>query len=149
MYIATSDQIDMDPYIDNAPRNWIPSRKRKTLQQHQELHETFDSSRNLTQCSSIKGQLQHSEDRLYDESEELNLQRSTHANMMKVKAKELLGKEATDRLSDESTSREAPVNNNDGEMKTQTCRAHIFPATPRRIEGIEAVRVLGRDTRSY
>ena len=120
LYIATSDQIDMDPYIDNAPRNWIPPRKRKTLQQHEKPHETFDSSRNLTQCSSIKGQLQHSGDRLYDESEESNLHRSTDANMTKVKAKELFGKEATEqshRLSDESMSREVSVNNNDGEMK--------------------------------
>ena len=26
-YIATSDEINMDPYIDNAPRNWIPAEK--------------------------------------------------------------------------------------------------------------------------
>ena len=31
VYIAMSDEISMDPYIDNAPRNWIPPRNRKTL----------------------------------------------------------------------------------------------------------------------
>ena len=31
-YIATSDELNMDPYIDNAPRNWIPPRNRKTLE---------------------------------------------------------------------------------------------------------------------
>ena len=117
VYIATSDQIDMDPYIDNAPRNWIPPRKRKTLQEYQKPHKTFDSSRNPTQCSSMKSQLQHSEDRLFDESKESNPMRSTDANTMKVKAKELPGKEVTDRLSDESTSRDTPADTKDGEMK--------------------------------
>ena len=27
MYIATTDEISMDPYVDNAPQNWIPPRK--------------------------------------------------------------------------------------------------------------------------
>ena len=35
-YIATSDEINMDPYIDNAPRNWIPPRNRKTPSTEQE-----------------------------------------------------------------------------------------------------------------
>ena len=33
LYIATTDEVRMDPYVDNAPRNWIPPRKRKTLKQ--------------------------------------------------------------------------------------------------------------------
>ena len=114
MYIATSDQIDMDPCIDNAPRNWIPPRKRKTLQRP---CETFDSSRKSTQCPSEKDQLQHSEDRLYDKSRESNLQQSTHANMMKVKAKELGDKKSIDQLLDESRNREASVISDDVEAK--------------------------------
>ena len=93
MYIATSDKINMDPYIDNAPRNWIPPRKRKTLQQREKQYDTFDSSRNSTQCPSIESQLQHCDDRLYDES---SPQQRIQANMTKVKAKELLGKKNTD-----------------------------------------------------
>ena len=27
LYIATTDEVSMDPYVDNAPRNWIPPRK--------------------------------------------------------------------------------------------------------------------------
>ena len=46
MYIATTGKIGMDPYVDNAPRNWIPPRKRKTLQQREKQCNTFDSSRN-------------------------------------------------------------------------------------------------------
>ena len=33
LYIAMTDEVGMDPYVDNAPRNWIPPRKRKTLNQ--------------------------------------------------------------------------------------------------------------------
>ena len=104
-YIATSDELNMDPYIDNAPRNWIPPRNRKTLQPSKRQH---DSSRNLARCSSTTGQLQHS-DRLNDESPESNARNQESANRVKVKAKELRGKNCTDRLSDESRSREATL----------------------------------------
>ena len=33
LYIATTEEVGMDPYVDNAPRNWVPPRKRKTLNQ--------------------------------------------------------------------------------------------------------------------
>ena len=52
MYIATTDEISMDPYVDNAPRNWIPPRKRKSLNQGEGQHKTryekvvIDSSTN-------------------------------------------------------------------------------------------------------
>ena len=26
-YIATAKELNIDPYIDNSPRNWIPPRK--------------------------------------------------------------------------------------------------------------------------
>ena len=74
MYIATTDEIGMDPYVNNAPRNWIPPRKRKTLQQHQKHDNTFDLSRNLIQCSSTESKLQHGGDQLCDESMGLSVQ---------------------------------------------------------------------------
>ena len=74
MYIATTDEIGMDPYVDNAPRNWIPPRKRKTLQQHQKYDNTFDLSRNLIQCSSTESKLQHSDNQLCNESMGSSLQ---------------------------------------------------------------------------
>ena len=33
LYIATTEEVGMDPYVDNAPRNWVPPRKCKTLNQ--------------------------------------------------------------------------------------------------------------------
>ena len=82
LYIATTDEVGMDPYVDNAPRNWIPPRKRKTLNQH----------------SKAVGERES--DGLFDES----MQRLT-SNMMKVKAKEISGKENEDRLHDKSPNR--------------------------------------------
>ena len=102
-YIATSDELNMDPYIDNAPRNWIPPRNRKTLEPSERQRA---SSRNSAQCSGITGQLQHN-DRLNDESLESNARSRKSTSMAKVKAKELGGKSYTDRLGDESRSREA------------------------------------------
>ena len=106
MYIATTNEIGMDPYVDNAPRNWIPPRKRKTLQLPEKQCGTFDSSRNSIQCFSAESQLQHSDDRLRDESMETSPQQRIHANMMKVKAKELLSNKENERLFDESRSRQ-------------------------------------------
>ena len=116
-YIATSDEINMDPYIDNAPRNWIPPRNRKTLQQSKKQCDIFDSPRNSTQCSSTESLLRHNEDRRYDESLESSPQERMYTNMTKVKAKELLSKEATDRLFNKLMSREASSSDNDGETK--------------------------------
>ena len=110
-YIATSDEINMDPYIDNAPRNWIPPRNRKTLQPSKRR---CDSSRDSTQCSSATGQLQQS-DRLNDESLESSPKNQKSANTVKVKAKEFRDWKTTDRLSDESKSREASLNTNNRE----------------------------------
>ena len=41
VYIATSDEISMDPYIDNALRNWIPLRNRKILNQTEKRQEVM------------------------------------------------------------------------------------------------------------
>ena len=74
MYIATTDEIGMDPYVDNVPRNWILPRKRKTLQQNEKQYDTFNSSRNSIQCPSTESGLQHSDDQLCNESMESSLQ---------------------------------------------------------------------------
>ena len=102
-YIATSDELNMDPYVDNAPRNWIPPRNRKTLQPSKRQH---DSSRDSARCSSTTNQLQQS-GRLNDRSPEPHTRDQESATMLKVKAKEFSGKNCTDRLSDESRSRKA------------------------------------------
>ena len=113
LYIATSNEINMDPYVDNAPRNWIPLRKRKSLQQ--------------TQCSDRRNQLQQShEDRILDESKESNQMGLTGVNMVKVKAKEPPGKEGTDQLCDESMSRHTPTDTEEGEMKHRWAEHECF-----------------------
>ena len=87
LYIATTEEVGMDPYVDNAPRNWVPPRKRKTLNQ---------DSKTLTE-EKCKG--------LLDESMKSRIQRQAMSKMMKVKAKEVSGKENEDRLYDESPNR--------------------------------------------
>ena len=87
LYIATTEEVGMDPYVDNAPRNWVPPRKRKTLNQ--------DSG--TVRRGKCKG--------LLDESMKSRIQQQATSNMMKVKAKEVSGKENEDRLYDESPSR--------------------------------------------
>ena len=87
LYIATTEEVGMDPYVDNAPCNWVPPRKRKTLNQ---------VSKTLTE-EKRKG--------LLDESMKSRIQRQAMSKMMKVKAKEVSGKENEDRLYDESPNR--------------------------------------------
>ena len=87
LYIAMTEEVGMDPYVDNAPRNWIPPRKRKTLNQ---------DSRTVgeKQCEGLLDELMKSEP-----------QQRVTSNMMKVRTKETSGKENEDRLNDESPSR--------------------------------------------
>ena len=87
LYIATTEEVGMDPYVDNVPRNWIPPRKRKTLDQ---------DSRTVRE-EKCEG--------LLDESMKSRIQQQATSNMMKVKAKEVSGKENEDRLYDESPNR--------------------------------------------
>ena len=84
LYIATTEEVGMDPYVDNAQRNWIPPRKRKTLNQ--------DSG--TVRGEKCKG--------LLDESMKSRTQQQATSNMMKVKVKGVSGKEKEDRLYDES-----------------------------------------------
>ena len=87
LYIATTDEVSMDPYVDNAPRNWIPPRKRKTLNQD----------------SKTVGEREC--DGPLNESMKSRTQRRSTSNMMRVKAKEMKGKENENRLHDESLNR--------------------------------------------
>ena len=68
----------MDPYVDNAPRNWIPPRKQKTLNQD----------------SKTVGEREC--DGPLDESMKSRTQHRFTSNMMRVKAKEMKGKENED-----------------------------------------------------
>ena len=103
LYIATTDEVSMDPYVDNAPRNWIPPRKRKTLNQNKNQHETSDSLRKSNQCSDLK-MVEAKRDGHLDESMKSRMQQQPTSNMMRIKAKELKGKENEDRLYDESSN---------------------------------------------
>ena len=87
LYIATTDEVGMDPYVDNAPRNWIPPKKWKTLNQN----------------SKTVGEVEC--DGPLDESMKSRMQQRFTSNMMRAKAKELKGKENGDRLYDESLNR--------------------------------------------
>ena len=96
LYIATTDEVSMDLYVDSVPRNWIPPRKRKTLNQNENQHETSESSRKSNQCSDLKTVGEAKCDRHLDESMKLRMQQAPTSNMMRIKAKELKGKENED-----------------------------------------------------
>ena len=101
MYIATTDEVSMDPYVDNAQRNWIPPRKRKTLNQTKNQREAFDVSRKSNQCPYSETVGEGECDGPLDKSMKSRMQQRVTSNMMRVKAKELKGKENEDRLYDE------------------------------------------------
>ena len=69
VYIATTNELNVEPYVDTSPRNWIPPRKRMPL-------EPKDDSKKVSRFLT-KG------DRLNDLSKE--------SIMMKIKTKELQG----------------------------------------------------------
>ena len=98
MYIAMSDEINMDPYIDNAPHNWIPQRNRKGLnktEKRQNITKTFRESA-----------LTENNERLYDESPRgMQERQQSTPIMVKAKAKEQEGDKNRERLSDESMNR--------------------------------------------
>ena len=71
VYIATTNELNVEPYVDTSPRNWIPPRKRMPL-------ESKDDSDKVSRFPT-KG------DRLNDLSKE--------SIMMKVKTEELQGME--------------------------------------------------------
>ena len=71
VYIATTNELNVEPYVDTSPRNWIPPRKRVPL-------EPKDDSKKVSHFLT-------KEDRLSDLSKE--------SIMTKVKTKELQGTE--------------------------------------------------------
>ena len=80
VYIATTNELNVEPYVDTSPRNWIPPRKRMPL-------EPKGDSKKVSRFPT-KG------DRLNDLSKE--------SIRMKVKTKELQGmEERLDRHLDE------------------------------------------------
>ena len=89
VYIDTTNELNVEPYMDTSPRNWIPPRKRMPL-------EPKDDSKKVS-CFPTKG------DQLNDLSKE--------SIMMKVKTKELQGmEERLDRhLSESQESRLATL----------------------------------------
>ena len=98
VYIATSDKISIDPYIDNAPRNWIPPRNRKMLNQ-------TDKRQEVTKMLG-KSTATENGTRLYDESPRKTQDRQQSTPIrVKVKAKEPEGDKNTERLSNKSMDR--------------------------------------------
>ena len=71
--------------------------------------------------------MQHSDDRLRDESMESSLQQHIHANMTKVKAKELLGKKTKERLFDKSGSRQPSKKDSHEETEYKRIEGTISP----------------------
>ena len=69
VYIATTNELNVEPYVDTSPRNWIPPRKRMPLEQK-------DDSKKVS--------------RFPTKGEQLN-NLSKESIMMKVKTKELQG----------------------------------------------------------
>ena len=67
VYIATTNELNVEPYVDMSPRNWVPPRKRVPL-------DPKEDSKKVS-CFPTKG------DRLNDLSKE--------SIMMTVKTKEL------------------------------------------------------------
>ena len=103
VYIATSNELGMEPYLDSSPRNWIPPHHRKPLepQENKNTGRHPDLSRRLS--SEYVPDTANTEEnhRLFDESKESIIEGQKTPVWMTVKVKELQGKEDR-RLSDES-----------------------------------------------
>ena len=101
VYIDTTNELNVEPYMDTSPRNWIPPRKRMPL-------EPKDDSKKVS-CFPTKG------DQLNDLSKE--------SIMMKVKTKELQGmEERLDRhLSESQESRLATFTIPRNEVQQKKC----------------------------
>ena len=44
IYIATTKELNVDPYVDSSPRNWIPPRKRVPLEPQEDSKQVSGSS---------------------------------------------------------------------------------------------------------
>ena len=100
VYIATSSELNMEPYQDSSPCNWIPPRHRKPLepQLDKRAHKHPDES---TGSNPITPHLTENQ-RLRDESIESMKRNQDTQSLVNVKAKELYGKKMDKRLFDES-----------------------------------------------
>ena len=67
LYIATTDEVGMDPYVDNAPHNWIPPRKRKTLNQDSQTVGERKCDRTFRRINEIENTTRF--DNKYDEGQ--------------------------------------------------------------------------------
>ena len=114
-YIATSSELNMEPYQDSSPCNWIPPRHRKPLepQVDKKTGRHYDASRKLNPEHASNTSYPKESQRLCDESRESRIEDQKTQLLVKVKAKELCGKSCTERLSDESRSREATLDIDD------------------------------------
>ena len=104
VYIATSNELGMEPYWDSSPRNWIPPHHRKPLdpQDDKKTGRHPDSSRKLSSEHVSNVTSTEKNVRLVDESRESKIEGQKMPVSVKVKAKELQGKEEEIRLFDES-----------------------------------------------
>ena len=94
VYIATANELDMEPYRDSSPCDWIPPRHRKPLepQVDKKTGRHPDSLRNLS-LEYVPDTAYPVENlRLFDESRESRIENQKMPLLMKVKAKELQGK---------------------------------------------------------
>ena len=95
VYIVTTGEINMDPYIDTSPRNWVPPRKRKPLEptddrKHPNSYRINDKSWELSlETDTIEGQM---------------------LTMVKTKAKELQANEERNRHIDGSSPSQSTAN---------------------------------------
>ena len=104
VYIATSSELNMEPYQDSSPCNWIPPRHRKPLepQVDKKTGRHPDASRKLSPEHASNTSYPMENQRLRDESRESRVEDQKTQSLMKVKAKELQGKNVERRFSDES-----------------------------------------------
>ena len=104
VYIATSSELNMEPYQDSSPCNWIPPRHRKPLepQVNKKTGRHPDASRKLSPEHASNTSYPMENQRLRDESRESRVEDQKTQLLMKVKAKELQGKNVERRFFDES-----------------------------------------------
>ena len=91
VYIATSSELNMEPYQDSSPCNWIPPHHRKPLepQVDKKTGRHHDASRKSSPEHASNTSYQMESQRLRDKSRESRVEDQKTQSLMKVKAKEL------------------------------------------------------------
>ena len=104
VYIATSSELNMEPYQDASPCNWIPPRHRKPLEP--QVNKKTGRHPNMSRKSSPEHESDTSymmeNRRLRDESRGSIVKDQKTQSLAKVKTKELQGKDVERRFFDES-----------------------------------------------